>query len=175
MINRDTYSVRRQITNAVLQLMTEKSYMDITVTDIINTAQVARASFYRNYNSINDVIDAIVDEMSEEFVEDIYPVLNSTDERTWREYLFNHFYRFTRKQRHMDEFHPQNISVLFARMDQKMQQKGASLPSDTMRDKYLAIGKMGLINNITKKWMDNGMKETPEEMIDYIMTFITSF
>ena len=95
MINRDTYSVRRQITNAVLQLMAEKSYMDITVTDIINTAQVARASFYRNYNSINDVIDAIVDEMSEEFVEDIYPVLNSTDERTWREYLFNHFYRFT--------------------------------------------------------------------------------
>ena len=75
----------------------------------------------------------------------------------------------------MDEFHPQNISVLFARMDQKMQQKGTSLPSDTMRDKYLAIGKMGLINNITKKWMDNGMKETPEEMIDYIMTFITSF
>ena len=34
---------------------------------------------------------------------------------------------------------------------------------------------MKIINNITKKWMDNGMKETPEEMIDYIMSFITSF
>ncbi len=37
------------------------------------------------------------------------------------------------------------------------------------------IGKIGLINNITKKWVDSGMKETPVEMIDYIMSFILSF
>ena len=30
----------------------------------------------------------------------------------------------------------------------------------------------GQINSITRKWMDSGMKETPEEMIDYIMSFI---
>lgn len=169
------YTVKREIINAVIQLMTKKSYMDITVTDIINTARVARASFYRNFNSINDVIDAIVDELSEEFIEDIYPALSSTDARVWREFLFNHFYRFTRKQMRMDDFHPQNVSVLFARMDSKMQQKSKDLPSETLRDKYMAIGKMGLINNVTKKWMDNGMRETPEEMIDYIMSFIILF
>lgn len=175
MAKNEAYTVKREIINAVIQLMTKKTYMDITVTEIINSAQVARASFYRNFNSINDVIDAIVDDISEEFLEDIYPVLTSMDERTWREFLFDHFYRFAKKQRKMEDFLPQNISVLFARMDSKMQQKGASLPSETMRDKYMAIGKMGLINNITKKWMDRGMKETPEEMINYIMSFITLF
>jgi len=172
MAKNDAYSVKQEIINAVLLLMHDKSYMDITVTDIINTAQVARASFYRNFNSINDVIDTIADELSEEFIEDVYPVLTSTDERTWREFLFNHFYRFTRKQRRMDAFHPQNISVLFARMDRKMELRSSEFSSETMREKYMAIGKMGLINNITKKWMDNGMKETPEEMIDFIMSFI---
>lgn len=67
------------------------------------------------------------------------------------------------------------MHVLFSRMDNKMHQKEADFPSETLRDKYLATGKMGLINSITKKWMDNGMQETPEEMIDYIMSFITLF
>ena len=47
--------------------------------------------------------------------------------------------------------------------------------SGTIRDKYLAVGKIGLIHNITKKWINTGEKETPEEMIDYIMSVITLF
>ena len=49
------------------------------------------------------------------------------------------------------------------------------MSADTMQGKYAACGKMGLINSIARKWMDDGMKETPEEMIDYIMSFIISF
>ena len=175
MANKETYSVRREIINAVMELMAEKSYMDITVTNIINTAQVARASFYRNFNSINDVIEIIADEMSNELIEDVFPVLYSSDERKWREYLFNHFYSFTRTQRQMGKFHPQNMDVLFSRIDDKITQKAEKFSSATIRDKYLSVGKIGLVNGITKKWMNNGMQETPEEMIDYIMSFITLF
>ena len=157
------YSVKREIINAVMKLMTKKSYMDITVTNIINTAQVARASFYRNFNSINDVIEIF------------FPFLHSSDERKWREYLFNHFYSFTRTQRQMGKFHPQNMDVLFSRIDDKITQKAEKFSSATIRDKYLSVGKIGLVNGITKKWMHNGMQETPEEMIDYIMSFITLF
>ena len=168
----ESYSVKHEITDAVMQSMAEKNYMDITVTDIVNKAGVARASFYRNFNSINDVIDTIVDEISDELIEDIFPTLYGSDERNWREFLFNHFYRLTRKQRQIGKIHPQNMNVLFSRMDSKMQQKESNLPTETMRDKYIVIGKIGLINSITKKWMDNGSKETPEEMIDFIMSFI---
>lgn len=175
MTKKETHSVRREIVNAVMELLAEKPYMDITVTDIINTAQVARASFYRNFNSINDVIDVIADEISDELIGDVFPTLHGSDERKWREFLFNHFYCFTRKQKQMEKIHPQNRNVLFSRMDNMIRQKEAELPSETLRDKYLAVGKMGLIDNITRKWMDNGMQETPEEMIDYIMSFITLF
>lgn len=149
--------------------------MDITVTDIINTAQVARASFYRNFNSINDVIDLIADEISDELIGDALPTLFSADERKWREYLFNHFYRFTRKVKQVGKIQPQNMSVIFARMDGKMRKKEAEFQTEPMRSKYLVAGKIGLINGITKKWIDDGMQETPEEMIDYIMSFILKF
>ena len=174
-IKKENYSVKSEIINAFMKLMTEKSYMDITVTDIINTAQVARASFYRNFSSINDVIDSIVDELSEEFIEDIYPTLNSTDERKWREFLFEYFYRFTRNQEKIAAGNFQNMSVMFSRMDIKMREKERELPSETLRDKYVAFAKLGLINNVAKKWVDSGMKETPEEMINYIMSYILLF
>ena len=174
MAKNESYSVKHEIIDAVMQLMTEKNYMDITVTDIVKKAGVARASFYRNFNSINDLIDVIVDEISDELIGDIFPTLYSSDERKWREFLFNHFYRFTRKQQQMGKIHPQNLNVLFARMDNKMQQKESNLPAETIRDKYIAIGTVGLINSITKKWMDSGAKETPEEMIDFIMSLFFS-
>ena len=40
--------VRTAITDAVFELMKKKQLDDITVTEIIQKAQVARISFYRN-------------------------------------------------------------------------------------------------------------------------------
>ena len=175
MAKNDGFSVKREIMDAVMELMTEKSYMDITVTDIVNTAGVARASFYRNFGSISDVLDVIADEISNEVIGDVLPTLYSNDERKWREFLFNHFYRFTRKMRQVGKIHPQNMSLIFVRMDGKVRKKEVELRGNTLRDKYLASGKIGLINSITKKWIEEGMQETPEEMIDYIMSFILLF
>ena len=50
-----------------MELMAEKSYMDITVTDIINTAQVARASFYRNYKTKTDVLTTLIHDILENY------------------------------------------------------------------------------------------------------------
>lgn len=171
----DGYSVKTEITNALMTLMTKKSYMDITVTDVVSKAQVARASFYRNFNSISDVIDEIVADMTEEYIEDLFPILSSNDERKWREFLFNHFYRFTKIRKGIEEIRFENMSVIFNRMDNKMREIEETQVSNNMKDKYLAVGKFGLINSITKKWVNNGMKETPEEMINYIMSFIVKF
>ena len=167
--------VKADIMHAFMELMSQKSYMDITVTEIINTAQVARASFYRNFSSTNDVLDAIADDMAREFVEDVYPAVNGTDERKWREFLFQYFYRFMRNQKRMAPLPPQNARVLHTRIDQRVQSSDDSFSSGSMRDKYVGCGKMGLIQNIARKWVDDGMKETPEEMIDFIMGFITTF
>ena len=175
MIKNESYSVKREIMNAVMLLMGEKNYMDITVTEIISKAGVARASFYRNFNSISDVIDAIVKDVTDEIVEDIFPVLSGTDERAWREFLFHHFYHFSGMKNEMQKIVPENMSVIFTRMTDQIRQRECELPQETIQEKYRATAKWGLINNILQKWIDTGAKETPEEVIDYIMSFITLF
>ena len=48
--------VKKQITNALLILLKEKELKDISISEITATAQVSRASFYRNYDDKATVI-----------------------------------------------------------------------------------------------------------------------
>ena len=58
MNKKENHSVKSEIEQALLRLMTQKSYLDITVTDIVQEAKVARVSFYRNFASISEVLDS---------------------------------------------------------------------------------------------------------------------
>ena len=64
MYTREKSSVKKRMADAFVDMLSQKSYADITVTDIVNTAQVARVSFYRNFNSISDVVDYITDKFA---------------------------------------------------------------------------------------------------------------
>lgn len=175
MAKNERYSAKNEIVDAFVELMSQKEYLDITVTDIIKEANVARMSFYRNFNSISDVVNYIIDDLSEEFTEDVFPILVSNDERRLRAFLFEYFYRLTQNQKRMANINLQNVVFMFSRLNEKLQMREREFPSNTLRDKYTPFAKLGLINNISTKWIDTGMKETPEEMIDYIMSFITLF
>ena len=52
---KNTY-VRNQILRALLTLMQEQPFADISISALVSTAQVGRASFYRNYKSKEDVL-----------------------------------------------------------------------------------------------------------------------
>ena len=51
--------VRTKMKQAMVKLLEKKHYLQITVTDVVKEAGIARASFYRLYNSIDDIIDDI--------------------------------------------------------------------------------------------------------------------
>ena len=90
MNKKENHSVKSEIEQAFLRLMTQKSYLDITVTDIVQEAKVARVSFYRNFASISEVLDSIADATAEKLNIEFLPLLDTTDERKLREYLFNY-------------------------------------------------------------------------------------
>ena len=48
--------VKKQITDALLNLLQEKELKDISISEITSTAQVSRISFYRNYSYKEDII-----------------------------------------------------------------------------------------------------------------------
>lgn len=174
-MNNQKYSVKAQIASATAKLLREKSYLDITVSDIVNEAGVARVSFYRNYGSIADVFDDIAGEAFSEITNEIMPVLEGKDKRKWKELLYNMFYHFPKHHSLNLEKRQENINLLFSRMMLKLQETEALKSPENLGEKYLSFGKLGLIVNIIKKWMADGQKEEPEDMVNFIMTFITEF
>lgn len=166
-------SAKEAIKRAMLQLMATESHMDITVAELAQTAGVARVSFYRNFTSTSDVVDAIVGDCANEFVEEILPALNSASEREWRRFLFEFFYRMSQRQRMLDTIDPRNTAVLASRMDAAVQTKTFETQEGPLAKKYDTAAKFGLVNSVAKRWMDTGMRETPEEMVDYVLSLVT--
>lgn len=175
MYTREKSSVKKRMADAFVDMLSQKSYADITVTDIVNTAQVARVSFYRNFNSISDVVDYITDELANEFIDKILPVLNSNDENKWREFLFDFINNALNNRGKIEAINLQNTAVLFSHLNTKMQMYVNVNSNKTISDKYTSYVKACLINNVVKKWIDDGMVETPDEIINYLMSFITLF
>ena len=56
--------VQEYITGAMIELLEKKDYTHITVQDLVDRAGVCRASFYRNYFTMDEVIDAFWTECS---------------------------------------------------------------------------------------------------------------
>ena len=50
---------RRWITKALLELMMDKPYQKISITEIAEEADVVRRTFYRNFESKEDVIKSL--------------------------------------------------------------------------------------------------------------------
>lgn len=174
-------SVKTLIKKAFFDLLSEKDYAEITVSDLVNKAQIARMSFYRNFNNIDDVIDSIADDRMQDFENSVLPVIEENSERKWREYLFAMFYRFIELQKEIGipftEFEKKRTSsnVIMLRVQEKISQAERNLPAETLAEKYIPIGKIDLIHGIARKWATSGMQETPEEVIELIMSIITKF
>lgn len=56
------------IKNALLSLMREKSFDKITVTDIVDRAEINRGTFYAHYKDVRDVLDKICAGMVDEIL-----------------------------------------------------------------------------------------------------------
>lgn len=61
--------VKKNITVVLLNLLEEKSISEISVSEIIRRAGVARASFYRNYSTKENVIITLIADILEQYRE----------------------------------------------------------------------------------------------------------
>lgn len=173
MRERNQSSAAELIAAAFMELMLEKPYMEITVTDIITRAGVARASFYRNYNSTSDILEHAIDRVVADFNETVLPIMAGDDERAWRDLLFRYIYQFCEQHRRLASSRPDNIPILFTIMNGRIRELESQRATSTIEEKYRITARVGAISNILRIWMDDGMKESPEEIVNYIMGFIT--
>ena len=62
---------RKYICDAMLMLLKKKKYDDITINDIVNKAGVSRMTFYRQFYDKKEIIRAIIEERTNEYLSKI--------------------------------------------------------------------------------------------------------
>jgi len=173
MRERNQSSAAGLIAAAFMELMLEKPYREITVTDVITRAGVARASFYRNYSSTGDILEQAVDRAVADYSETALSIMAGDDERALRDLLFRYIYQFCEQHRRLAVRRPDNTSILFSILNGRIRRLESQRTTSGIEGKYRITARAGAISNVLRIWMDEGMKESPEEIVNYIMGFIT--
>ena len=142
------------IQEALLLLMEENDYEKIKITDIIKKSGVSRSAFYRNYYWKKDIL---VDMSSRISLEDDKIIVTNDVMKNW-EALFEHIKRHERFYALMEK------NGLTGFLLDDMNKGCFGLDEST----FEPILWNGMIYNVCREWIKNGMKETPEEMTDFI-------
>ena len=152
---RNLYVVEH-ITNALISLMEKHSIHVLSISQICDEAQVGRASFYRNFQSKEDVLKKYLQKLIQEWGSEFE---QTKDPAMFSKTLLDHFY-------HYKDFYlllySQGLSQMIyenirwaTRMDE----------AETNMERYARSMIAGMIFGWTDEWLRQGMPESPDELI----------
>lgn len=144
------------IKEALLQLMAQQDYNQISITDITKRAGVNRVTFYRNYNSKEEIIKKILNDCNDKFEQN----KNSDDNGLYQ--MLKYF-----------EENKEIISLLYKSgceylLIEHILNHWNSNQSDENIIAYTKSAWAYFMFGWAKEWYLRGMKETPEQMISII-------
>ena len=146
--------VRDCITKALFKLMKSKNYHDITVSALVKTAGVSRNSFYRNYQSIEDILrQYLVEQTSQwwnEYIADPNPNIIAE--------TFQHFLNM--REEILLLYRAGLSHLLMEHIILCGKQSLTGEVSNAYQTAFMSGGLCGLTN----EWILRGMKEAPAGM-----------
>lgn len=160
--NRRARHTQEIIQETVLAFLETKPIDAITVTEVCEKANINRTTFYRYYDDVNDCEDQIESEFIDalDFKKDAQPFESL-------ETLLESFYK-----------KPKLSNLVFVegktRVLEKMYQTfGGNRPDTALEiNPYEEIYIMSGIQNVLKRWVKLGMKETPKELTKTIIQLL---
>jgi len=159
--NRRAQYTQQVIQTTVLSLLETKPINMISVTEVCAQADVNRTTFYRYYTDIYQCVETI----EKAFVDSLEPLDGRTPTQAL-EHLLSAFYQ-DEKLSHL--VFVEGKTKLLARMQALMMQVGPQPPMiDDYQGTYIGAG----LQSIMKKWVKDGMPETPKELTKIIIDTI---
>lgn len=149
--------VLEHVTASVLKLLREKPLQDISISEICDDAAIGRTSYYRNYESKEDIIKKYIRSLIEEWHQAYRSAEGGSNAR-----LFGSFFQHLKD--HKDFFlllKDRGLMHLF--LEVYLELNGAKPEDDNMgayTKAFIAYGTYGWI----EEWIARGMQESAETM-----------
>ena len=156
---------QEKIEKTFVQLIQIKDIANISVTDICKMAKLNRTTFYSNYIDIYDLADKVKEKLEKELIQ-LYE-----DERT-NQYNSNNYLKLFKHIKDNQIFYKTYFKLGFDKNTTVIQYDTnlAKKHFDNQFIEYhIEFFKNGL-NAILKLWLDNGCRETPEEINSIIQS-----
>ncbi|MDO4442444.1 MAG: TetR/AcrR family transcriptional regulator [Slackia sp.] len=156
--NRDT---RLRIIKAVVRLLERKNLSDISVTDIVEEAGVARASYYRNYDSKEEVLS----EAGRMIIDDFRRNREGVEEACCDyEEVARTFRYFLQYREPMLALHRAGFTSIYEGLFADYVQERMGVAGSDAASSYRASFFAGALFSVYVKWLERGMDESPEQM-----------
>ena len=154
---KNTY-VKRQITTALLELLKEKSISDISITELTQKAQIGRVSFYRNFQTKEDILREESDRLINEWGR-----LYETNPESAPETLFPSLFDFYREHKEFYTilYHEGMTSVMQETILNAIKITPEMANIEAYMKSFWAYGIFGWII----EWIKRGMPESGRELL----------
>ena len=157
---------RNEITKALLKLMQKHPYNEITVSQIVMETDLVRKTFYRNFNSKDDVLDSIINSAIIEYTD----ALIESDEDP-----LTVIFAFCEKNKKLLKLlHKNNmLYLLLLKLNETLPKISGTTDKEKnpfaklmtgLEPDYLIAFNIGAVWNVIFKWVDRGMTDSPEKI-----------
>ena len=150
---------RECIESALVLLMNDREFSEISITDIIRRAGVSRSAYYRNYSSKEDILTNVFHKAAETIVSALSDSL--TQKNMQKSYL-TIFEKVLEGKVFFEIIDKANMIYTF---QSTLNEKYISFVEEkTAEEYYRVLYWIGSILNVIFGWMHRDYKESPEEM-----------
>lgn len=162
------------ITSSLLKLMETKDFNKITITEIIKNADLTRQTFYRNFNSKEDVLYEYVNKLYESCFNEI----ENLPQKDIRVILITYFHYWQKNKNFLmlmsqNNLMHQAINFYYPYMSKHFDHSIINLTNiHNSKIDYIKYFLLGGLIQVKTRWLESGFIETPTELADIILSTI---
>ncbi len=158
--------VDKYIIEALFSLMKKKDYNNISITEICEKAGTGRMSFYRNFNSKEDIIRQWITNTTNTFLKESDINYKNDSTKDYFIKLFTHLEKY--KTEAMLIYKANLFNLLKNEFDDKL----INLHQEEYSN-YKSYFLAGGIFNVYYFWLINGCKETPHQVAEKLVDLMS--
>lgn len=159
------------IQQALLALLDEKPFNKITIQELVERAGVSRSAFYRNYQSKEQVLQSIVYDSFAANSKQV-EIFSKSPSKTSLAHLLVLLINNYKNVSNICKAGAWQSETLLHCLNLYFSDYISSASLQIEDEQYMRFI-MGGIHNVIQFWLENGMKDTPEELASKLVSFIT--
>lgn len=166
--------VKKSIQEALFALLKKKRFSEITITDIVQESGVARASYYRNFDSKENIIETYIQRLHHEVGQMINASENIISSFNHKNLVISLEYYLKHKYYILQLYNNGFGTLIQEELNRYAEDFLGDMPCHSIK-RYELYFISGAMFNMIIQWLKNGAEESPNEMAHVFLDYLSKF